>query len=64
MISIAHLESTSRDLDSYQRERVKSDFVKNAQSEVKDIYEVERILAKRSIKIERLRTSKIQYKIK
>jgi hypothetical protein len=38
--------------------------VKNAQEKIKNVYEIERILAKRFIKIERARHSKIQYRVK
>jgi hypothetical protein len=58
-----HLESASTEKDSYQRKKRESDSIEDA-TEQNDIYEIERILTKRSIKLERTRTLKIQYRIK
>ncbi len=64
MIFIVHLKSTSKNIDSYQRKDVESDLIKNTQKDIKNIFEIERILAKKSIKAKRSRISKIQYKVK
>jgi hypothetical protein len=63
MLFVIHLESTSTKKDSYQRKKRESDSIENAIKQ-NDIYEIERILTKRSIKVERTCTFKIQYKIK
>jgi hypothetical protein len=64
MISIANLQSTSQKNDFYHRKIKKSESIENAQNVIKNIYEIERVLAKRFIKIEKSRTLKIQYKVK
>jgi hypothetical protein len=64
VISVIHLESASIEDDLYHREIKESESIKDAQRIIKNIYEIERILAKRSIKIERSRILKIQYKVK
>jgi hypothetical protein len=64
VISIAHLEFASSENDFYERESRNSNFVENAQENTKNIYEIEKILIKRSIKIERARHLKIQYRVK
>ncbi len=63
VIFVIHLESDSG-TDSYNRETKEPGSLKNAQEKIKDVYEIERILAKRFIKIERARHSKIQYRVK
>ncbi len=64
MISMIHLKSISIENDFYERETYESKSVENAQKNIKNIYEIEKILAKRFIKVRRSRKSKIQYKIK
>jgi DNA-directed RNA polymerase subunit K/omega len=64
VISITHLKSTSIEKDSYDKEKKESKSIEDVQKNIKDIYEVKRVLAKRFIKIERARHSKIQYRVK
>jgi hypothetical protein len=63
IIFVIHLESISKN-DFYERKTKESESIEDTQRNIKDIYEIENILAKRFIKIERSRKSKIQYKIK
>lgn len=55
MISIIHLESASTEDDLYERETKESESIEDAQKNIKDIFEIEKILAKRFIKVERAR---------
>ncbi len=64
VISIAHLEFASSENDLYERESINSELVENVQEEIKNIYEIKKILIKRSIKAERTRNLKIQYRMK
>jgi CRISPR/Cas system CSM-associated protein Csm5 (group 7 of RAMP superfamily) len=64
MISIIHLKSTSIEEDFYDKEKKESESIKDVQEKTKNIYEIEKIVAKRFIKIERARHSKIQYRVK
>jgi hypothetical protein len=63
IIFVIHLKSDSG-IDFYDKETKESESVKNAQEKIKNVYEIERILAKRFIKIKRARHSKIQYRVK
>jgi hypothetical protein len=64
IISMTHLESASIEEDSYDRETKESESIEDVQKNIKDIYEVEKIVAKRSIKMRRARHSKTQYRVK
>jgi hypothetical protein len=64
VVSIVHLKLASTENDFYERESIESNFVENAQNNTKDIYEIKKIVIKRSIKVERTRHSKIQYRVK
>jgi hypothetical protein len=64
VVFIVHLKSASSEKDSYNKEAIESELVKNVQDDIKDVYELKKILAKRFIKIERSRTLKIQYRVK
>jgi hypothetical protein len=59
VISVIHLKPAPTENDSYERETNEPEPVKDAQGPTKDIYEVEKILAKRSIKKGRSRKPKI-----
>jgi hypothetical protein len=63
IIFVIYLESDS-EIDFYNKKTKESKSMKNAQKKIKNVYEIERILAKRFIKIERARHSKIQYRVK
>jgi hypothetical protein len=64
IISAIHLKSASVEEDSYNKEAKESESIKDVQEKIKDIYEIERILVKRLIKVKRSRTSRIQYRVK
>jgi hypothetical protein len=64
MIFVVHLKSAFTEQDLYNREAIESELVKDVQDDIKDVYEVKKILAKRFIKVERSRISKIQYRVK
>jgi hypothetical protein len=64
VISITHLKSASTREDSYDREKKESESIEDVQGKTKDIYEIEKVVAKRFIKIKRARHSKIQYRVK
>jgi uncharacterized protein YukE len=64
VISMIYLKSASIENDFYEREADESESVKDAQNSIKNIYEMKKILIKRSIKKRWSRKSKIQYKVK